>query len=195
MCTVFFHSQRCKVAMKSHLIFVLIFYFLPCHGEASLGHGDGSDQFDEELVMKALSSGHVNTYFQFTIRYLLQNNRSRKNSIFFRCSIVHFSFVFGPVEWHLAACQDCFNAGQMSSIDFVKQANLFLGRQKHAPFICAQLRSCLRLTRMPSASELSWLLSMRKHFKNKICRLMAINLIQLFLRWNQHKPGSIWMKD
>lgn len=68
--------------MKSHLIFVVIFYLLPCHGEASLGHGDGSDRFDEELVMKSLSSGHVNTYFQFTIRYLLQHNKSRKNTIF-----------------------------------------------------------------------------------------------------------------
>lgn len=36
------------------------------------------DKFNEELFIKPLHSGHVNTYFQFTTEWLLQNNESCK---------------------------------------------------------------------------------------------------------------------
>lgn len=36
------------------------------------------DKFDEELFIKALHSGHVYTYFQFTTEWLLKNNESCK---------------------------------------------------------------------------------------------------------------------
>lgn len=36
------------------------------------------DKFNEELFIKALHSGHVYTYFQFTTEWLLQNNESCK---------------------------------------------------------------------------------------------------------------------
>lgn len=56
--------------MKRHLFLISIFYLL-------LGRGKASDQFDEELFIKPLSTGHVNTYFQFTTEWLVQNNDSR----------------------------------------------------------------------------------------------------------------------
>lgn len=37
-----------------------------------------ADKFNEELFVKPFQSGHVNSYFQFTTEWLLQNNESRK---------------------------------------------------------------------------------------------------------------------
>lgn len=34
------------------------------------------DKFEEELFIKTLHSGHVNTYFQFTTQWLLADNES-----------------------------------------------------------------------------------------------------------------------
>lgn len=34
------------------------------------------DKFDEELFIKTLHSGHVNTYFQFTTQWLLTDNEN-----------------------------------------------------------------------------------------------------------------------
>lgn len=36
------------------------------------------DKFNEELFIKALHSGHVYTYFQFTTEWQLKNNESCK---------------------------------------------------------------------------------------------------------------------
>lgn len=36
------------------------------------------DRYNEELFIKALHSGHVYTYFQFTTEWILQNNESCK---------------------------------------------------------------------------------------------------------------------
>lgn len=62
--------RNSKIEMKRHLFLISIFYLL-------LGRGKASDQFDEELFIKPLSTGHVNTYFQFTTEWLVQNNESR----------------------------------------------------------------------------------------------------------------------
>lgn len=39
-----------------------------------------SDKFNEELFVKALPSGHVYTYFQFTTEWLVESNESCKYS-------------------------------------------------------------------------------------------------------------------
>lgn len=36
------------------------------------------DKFDEELFIKTLHSGHINTYFQFTTQWLLTDDESCK---------------------------------------------------------------------------------------------------------------------
>lgn len=47
-----------------------------------------SDKFNEELFIKPLPTGHVNTYFQFTTEWLIKNNESRK----LIKSIVYYDF-------------------------------------------------------------------------------------------------------
>lgn len=37
-----------------------------------------NDYFNEELFIKPLQSGHVNSYFQFTTKWDLEKNDSRK---------------------------------------------------------------------------------------------------------------------
>lgn len=48
------------------------------------------DKFDEELFIKTLHSGHINTYFQFTTQWLLTDNESCKH--FNRCGVISSSY-------------------------------------------------------------------------------------------------------
>lgn len=93
--------QSSNVEMKPHLFLISIFCF-------SLASGETGDQFDEELFIKPLSTGHVNTYFQFTTEWLLQNNESRKNFNstmydFDRLRKIHFVFFqfITHIWWHV----------------------------------------------------------------------------------------------
>lgn len=55
-------------------VLVVIFLLVKFHDL----NASSLDKFNEELFVKALHSGHVYTYFQFTTEWLIQNNESCK---------------------------------------------------------------------------------------------------------------------
>lgn len=56
-------------------ILLSIFYLFVLNAIKSI---ECSDIFNEELVIKPLATGHINTYFQFTTSWQIKNNESRE---------------------------------------------------------------------------------------------------------------------
>lgn len=60
--------RQCKNFVWN-FIYLIIFY---------LKLSNANDKFSEELFIKPLPTGHVNTYFQFTTEWLIKNKESCK---------------------------------------------------------------------------------------------------------------------
>lgn len=71
--TVFGRTKIDGIKMKlNSLFFMVLMYIFVRHSSAN------DDEFHEELFIKPLQTGHVNTYFQFTTEWRLKNNESCK---------------------------------------------------------------------------------------------------------------------
>lgn len=72
-----FQSQTYQKQKKMYHknILLSIFYLFLLNARKTI---ECSDIFNEELVIKPLATGHINTYFQFTTSWQIKNNESRE---------------------------------------------------------------------------------------------------------------------